>query len=47
LLEIEGVQRIRDFLLRGHTETDLLVGHPFRCIPDPVDRILSYQHLKE
>jgi len=47
LLEIEGVQRIRDFLMRGHTETDLLVGHQFRCIFDPVGRILTYQHEKE
>lgn len=47
LLEIEGVQRIRDFLMRRHTETELLTGYQFRCIFDPVERIMTYQHEKE
>ncbi|HUF63960.1 MAG TPA: hypothetical protein VMN36_17910 [Verrucomicrobiales bacterium] len=46
LLEAEGLQHIRTFLTREHTETELLTSHHFRCIFDPVNKTLSYKNDK-
>jgi len=46
LLEAEGMERIRGFLKREHTETELLTSQHFRCLFDPVDLKLTYQHEK-
>jgi hypothetical protein len=46
LLEAEGMERVRGFLNRDHTETELLTSHHFRCIFDPVELTLAYKHEK-
>jgi hypothetical protein len=46
LLEVEGLQRIGDFLRREHTDTELLTSHHCRCVFNPVSLSLSYKHDK-
>ena len=46
LLEVEGLQRIGDFLRREHTDTELLTSHHFRCVFNPASLSLSYKHDK-
>ena len=44
LLEIEGIQRIREFLRKEHTETQLRTNLQFRCVFNPIEMSLAYEY---
>jgi len=44
LLENEGLSRMHDFLTRHHTQTELIVSHHFRCVFDPTESTMTYEH---